>query len=145
MIFGRDCQIYDCDAHTREWYRQNLGYEQGSIAVKGGALNLQYKQIPPYMGYGTEEDSMGHVLSLQPKPPKLDMKKMFKQDMHILRFNSKMVSTEPDDESRSFIISFYCGDDTIQVYEVCDKNSGRIGGKFMERKKHRNPVTSAYY
>jgi hypothetical protein len=56
---------------------------------------------------------MGSVISLQPKPPKLDMKKIFKQDMHILRFNSKMVSTEPDDESRSFIISFYCGDDTI--------------------------------
>ena len=64
VVFGRTCQIYDCDAHTREWYRQNLGYEQGSIALKGGALNLQYKQIPPYMGYGTEEDSMGHVLSL---------------------------------------------------------------------------------
>lgn len=65
--------------------------------------------------------------------------------MHILRFNAKLVSTEPDDESRLFIISFYCGDDTIQVYETCDKNSGRIGGKFMERKKHNNPVTKAYY
>ena len=73
------------------------------------------------------------------------MQKMFKQDMHILRFNCKLVSTEPDDENREFIISFYCGDDTIQVYEVCDKNSGRIGGKFMERKKHKSPVTGSYY
>jgi hypothetical protein len=73
------------------------------------------------------------------------MKKMFKQDMHILRFDAKLISTEPDDESRKFIISFYCGDDTIQVYEVCDKNSGRIGGKFMERKKHQNLVNRDYY
>jgi hypothetical protein len=73
------------------------------------------------------------------------MKKMFKQDMHILRFESKLISTEPDDESRRFIVSFYCGDDTIQVYEVCDKNSGRIGGKFMERKKHSNPISNHYY
>jgi hypothetical protein len=73
------------------------------------------------------------------------MKKMFKQDMHVLRFESKLISTEPDDEARRFIISFYCGDDTIQVYEVCDKNSGRIGGKFMERKKHTNPVNRSYY
>lgn len=65
--------------------------------------------------------------------------------MHILRFNAKLVSTEPDDETREFIISFFCGDDTIQVYEVCDKNSGRIGGKFMERKKHKSPVTGGYY
>ena len=65
------------------------------------------------MGYGTEEDSMGSVIALQPKAPKFVMQKMFKQDMHILRFNAKLVSTEPDDESREFIISFYCGDDTI--------------------------------
>ena len=65
--------------------------------------------------------------------------------MHILRFNAKLVSTEPDDENREFIISVYCGDDTIQVYEVCDKNSGRIGGKFMERKRHNNPVTGNRY
>ena len=31
------------------------------------------------------------------------------------------------------------------MYEVCDKNSGRVGGKFMERKKHKNPVHMNYY
>jgi len=65
--------------------------------------------------------------------------------MHILRFNCKLVSTEPDDENRQFIISFFCGDDTILIYEVCDKNSGRIGGKFMDRKHHKNPVSGANY
>lgn len=82
---------------------------------------------------------------LKPKAPKVDMKKMFKQDMHVLRFEAVLVSTEPDDETRRFIISFYCGDDTIQIYEICDKNSGRIGGRFMERKKQTNPVTNRYY
>ena len=106
---------------------------------------MQYQPIPEHNGYGTEQDSMGSVISLQPKAPKMDMKKMFKQDMHILRFNAKLVSTEPDDENREFIISFYCGDDTIQVYEVCDKNSGRIGGKFMEKKNHKNPVSGKNY
>lgn len=43
VVFGRNCQIYDCDAHTRQWYKDNLGYDQGSIAVKGGAANLMYK------------------------------------------------------------------------------------------------------
>lgn len=33
--------------------------------------------------------------------------------MHILRFEATLISTEADDESRRFIISFYCGDDTI--------------------------------
>jgi EF-hand domain-containing protein 1 len=73
------------------------------------------------------------------------MKKMFKQDMHTLRFEASLVSTEPDDETRQFIISFYCGDDTVQIYEICDKNSGRMGGRFMERKKQTNPVNGKYY
>ena len=28
---------------------------------------------------------------------------------------------------------------------MCDKNSGRIGGRFMERKKQTNPVCQKYY
>lgn len=144
-IYGRNCQIFNCDNHTKAWYQQNLGITQQSVQLPAAPQNVQYSQIPPYNGFGNENDSMGSVIALQPKPPKCDMKKMFKQDMHILRFNAKLVSTEPDDENREFIISFYCGDDTIQVYEVCDKNSGRIGGKFMERKNHKNPVSGANY
>ena len=29
------------------------------------------------------------------------------------------------------MVSFFCGDDTIQVYQNADKNSGVWGGKFM--------------
>jgi Ca2+-binding EF-hand superfamily protein len=144
-VYGRKVMIYDCDAYTKAWYKANLNHDQVAIQLKKAQPNLMYEAVPPYNGYGKEEDSLGSVYSLQPKPPKVDMKKMFKQDMHILRFECKLISTEPDDESRKFIISFYCGDDTIQVYEVCDKNSGRMGGKFMERKKHKNPVGQIYY
>lgn len=56
-----------------------------------------------------------------------------------MRFDAKLLSTEPDDENRKFIVAFFCGDDTIEVFEVWDRNSGRIGGKFLERKKHKHP------
>lgn len=144
-IYGRECLIYDCDEHTKAWYKHVYGIDIVPIQLKKPRPNMMYQQTPPYNGYGIEEDSMGSVYSLQPKPPKKDMKKMFKQDMHILRFETKLISTEPDDENRKFIVMFYCGDDSIQVYEVCDKNSGRIGGKFMERKKHKNPISGDYY
>ena len=145
VIYGRDCKVYDCDEFTKSWYARELGITQMPEKLPTPAPVVQYQPVPPHNGYGTEQDSMGSVIALKPKAPKFDMKKMFKQDMHILRFNAKLVSTEPDDENREFIISFYCGDDTIQVYEVCDKNSGRIGGKFMERKQHKNPETQLMY
>ena len=144
-IFGRKCRIYDCDEHTRAWYRQNLGMEQVSQPLKSSAPALSYNPVPPSTGFGDDAQTMANVHALQPKKQKADMKKMFKQDMHILRFRARLVSTEPDDENREFIISFYCGDDTIQVYETCDKNSGRMGGKFMERKKHTNRANGKPY
>jgi hypothetical protein len=119
--------------------------EQVPINVDKPSKNLLYDPTPKYNGYGTLEDSLGSVHALDPKPPMKDEKKFFKMDMHVLRFDAKVISTEPDDETRKFIVSFYCGDDTIQVYEVCDRNSGRIGGKFLERKKHMNPVVDKYY
>jgi hypothetical protein len=122
-----------------------MGVTQIALKLAKARPNVTYQAIPAYNGYGTPEDSLGSVYALRPKPPKSDMKKLFKQDLHILRFEASLISTEPDDESRRFIISFYCGDDTVQVYEICDKNSGRVGGKFMERQKQTNPVNGKYY
>jgi hypothetical protein len=106
---------------------------------------LKYQQTPPYLAYGTAEDSMASVKALDPKPPKKDVQKIFKNDLHILRYECKLVSSNPDDEARNFILSFYCGDDTIQIYEIAERNSGRVGGKFMDRNKHVNPVNGKYY
>lgn len=41
-------------------------------------------------------------------------------------------------------MNFFCGDDTIQVYQETDKNSGVVGGKFLERKKHRSEKEGRY-
>jgi hypothetical protein len=144
-IYGRDVLLVSCDQYTTQWFKDNYGVEQVPLKVEKPNKNFKYNPTPQYNGYGTEEDSLGSVKALVPKAPKKNEQKIFKNDMHILRFEAKLVSTEPDDENRKFIISFYCGDDTIQVYEVCDRNSGRTGGKFIERKQFKNPVTGAYY
>jgi hypothetical protein len=113
VIYGRECLIYDCDDFTKSWYSANMGITQKPLKLAKGRPQVTYQAIPAYNGYGTPEDSLGSVFALKAKPPKVDMKKMFKQDMHVLRFECSLVSTEPDDETRKFIISFYCGDDTI--------------------------------
>lgn len=90
-----------------------MGIDQKPLKLAKARPMVTYQAIPAYNGYGTPEDSLGSVFSLNAKAPKVDMKKMFKQDMHVLRYEAQLVSTEPDDETRRFIISFYCGDDTI--------------------------------
>ena len=55
-----------------------------------------------------------------------------------------MISEVKDENNRNFILSFFCGDDTIQIYQNADKNSGIWGGKFLERKKHDHPTEQRY-
>ena len=87
---------------------------------------------------------MGSVFSLQPKPPKKDMTKLFTNDQYVLRFEARLISQNKDEHNRKFIVSFFCGDDTIQVYQNADKNSGIWGGKFLERKKHEHKSEGRY-
>ena len=90
--------------------------------------------IPPYNGYGSEEDSLLNVfyldISNKNKERYIDR---FKKDKHILRFLAKMISSNPSNEERGFLISFFCGDETMQIFEIAGKNSGRESGKFLER------------
>jgi len=71
--------------------------------------------IPPYNGYGIEEDTLGNVFSLNAKPPKKDVKKLFSQDQNVLRFEARLLSQSKDDNDRKFVVSFFCGNDTIMV------------------------------
>ena len=102
--------------------------------------------IPPYNGYGSEEDSLINVfyldISNKNKERYIDR---FKKDKHILRFLAKMISSNSANEERAFLISFFCGDETIQIFEIAGKNTGRQSGKFLERQRIKNPYTHKYY
>lgn len=144
-IYNRSCLIYDCDDFTKLWYKQNLGIDMEPIRMKKNPPQQVIHPIPPHIGYGTEEDSLLSVYYLTPMSKIRDMIKMFKQDKHIMRFYSKLISPIHSDPERNFIISVFCRDDTIQVYETSSKNSGRQASKFMERQKCKNPYTNIYY
>ena len=117
-----------------------------SIKIKTNPKQNIIHPIPPYNGYGTEEDSLLNVkyLNFQYKVHE-NYVNIFKRDKHILRFLSKLISPFPSDEERKFLLSFYCRDEAIQVYEIADRNSGRKSGKFYEKQRVKNPYTKEYY
>jgi hypothetical protein len=43
-----------------------------------------------------------------------------------------------EDMDRRFLISFFLCDDSIQVYEMANRNSGIWEGKFLERGQYKN-------
>ena len=117
-----------------------------SIKLKTNPKQNIIHPIPPHNGFGTEEDSMLNVkyLNFQYKVREYYADK-FKRDKHILRFLSKLISPIPSDDERSFLLSFYCRDEAIQIYEIAGRNSGRKSGKFYEKQRVKNPYTNKYY
>jgi hypothetical protein len=122
-----------------------MNIELTPVKIKKNPPQKIIHPIPPKNGIGSEEDTLLSVYALRPMAKIKDMNKMFKSDKHILRFKSKLISSVGSDEERNFLISFYCRDDTIMVYELAERNSGRQSCKFMERKKHKNPFTKKFY
>ncbi len=51
-------------------------------------------------------------------------------------------SVRQEDKDRRFIISYRLSDDMITIYEPPQRNSGILGGKFLERTKVRKPGSS---
>ena len=130
-VYSRDCLIYNCDQYTKAWYRKNLGVTQVAVPMKEEKPPKFVIKVPPYTGYGSIEDSLGSVYSLDPKPPKKNINKMFAEDQYILRFNCRLHSETKDLNDKTFILSFYCGNDTIEIYETSERNSGVMRGKFL--------------
>lgn len=101
-------------------------------------------QIPPHNGFGSEIDSLGNCYNLIPKPPKINMAKKFIYNRVILRFVCRKISSFPEDLLKRFLLSFYCGDDTLMLYVQTDRNSGILNGKYLERSRYKNDESGEY-
>ncbi|XP_077987330.1 EF-hand domain-containing family member C2-like [Glandiceps talaboti] len=144
-VWGRKYVLCDCDDFTKEYYSTKYGLANfAPIKYKGDPMPRQGKQWPPYNGFGSEEDSLCSCMGLLPKPPRRDFVKFMERDRHgldsnVLRYVARLDTTKPIDMDRRFIISYFLSDDTIAVFEPPQRNSGIIGGKFLERGRVKKP------
>ena len=102
------------------------------------------REIPPPTGYGNDEDSMGSVRKLRPTQPKRDLAKLNKMAGKTLGFMGRLISKAPADQARRFVIRYFLADDTIQVYETVQPNSGLVGGRFLNRMRNKRPDGKYY-
>uniref|UniRef100_A0A7S3GFT2 Uncharacterized protein n=1 Tax=Palpitomonas bilix TaxID=652834 RepID=A0A7S3GFT2_9EUKA len=140
-VFGRNFYIFDADTTTIEYYAVNFGIDQSPVQLDEEEQQQNIRaEVPPYNGFGSEEDSLGSYMFLIPKVPKKNYEKIMSNDRKILRFRCKLDTTKPEDVDRRFILSYYLSDDTFSMFEPPISNSGISGGKFLERKRVEKPV-----
>ncbi|XP_014194781.1 EF-hand domain-containing family member C2 isoform X2 [Haplochromis burtoni] len=144
-VWGRRVILADCDDFTKHYYRAKYGIEDFTpLQYKAPPAPKPPRPVPPYNGFGSEEDSLSFCQRLLPKPPRKDFQKFMAKDRYgldskVLNFQAKMITADPVDRERVFIISFYLSNDTISVFERPQKNSGVLGGKFLERGRVKKP------
>ncbi|XP_076806481.1 EF-hand domain-containing family member C2-like [Clavelina lepadiformis] len=144
-VWGRKLILCNCDDFTKEYYKTKFGIDNfDAIKYKGDQGMKMPRPIPPYNGFGSEEDSLCSCMGLIPKPPQRDFIKFMEKDRHglesnVLRFVTFMATDNPIDKDRKFIVSYFLSDDTIAVFEPPQRNSGIIGGKFLERGRVKKP------
>ncbi|XP_019732440.1 EF-hand domain-containing family member C2 [Hippocampus comes] len=144
-VWGRKVIIADCDDFTKDYYRYKYGIEDfNPVKYKAPVAPKPPKLVPPYNGFGSEEDSLSSCQRLLPKPPQKDLHKFMEHDRcglesNVLKYYAKMVTTSQVDSEREFIISFYLSDDSISVFERSQKNSGVLGGMFLARGRVKKP------
>ena len=144
FIYGRRFLIYDIDNFTKSFYYQNFGITDFTpIEVDEKGQPLPKMEIPPYNGYGSLEDSLQNVVNLIPEPAKKDYIKVMENDSTKLRYEAVMDSVHNEDAGRRFVLIYHVADDTMSIYETPTRNSGIIGGKFLEKSRIAKPGSIA--
>lgn len=146
-VYGRSLEVCGCDRFTKQYYMDTFGMQEGDFPLMEPASATNPPPMlppPPHNGYGTEEDSLGSFLFLTPKVPKKNFKKFMDNDGVKLRFLARFVNPSASDVNRRFVVTYYPNDDTLGIFEQFDRNSGFVGGKFLERQRVKNPNTNDY-
>jgi hypothetical protein len=148
VVYGRKLVLCAADKFTQNYYFDNFGLgpeDFPQLDMSEAAERVPRMLPPPHTGFGSEEDSLGSFLYLMPKVPKQDFKKLMENDGVCMRFMAKFVNPKPEDRERSFIVTFWLGDDTMSIFEKYERNSGFVGGKFLERSRVKNALTGEYF
>eukprot|EP01061_Rhynchopus_euleeides_P037946 TRINITY_DN65265_c0_g1_i1.p1 TRINITY_DN65265_c0_g1~~TRINITY_DN65265_c0_g1_i1.p1 ORF type:complete len:582 (+),score=236.42 TRINITY_DN65265_c0_g1_i1:147-1748(+) len=141
-VFGRRFQLISCDDFTKCYLREFHGRDDSEPIVVDSAPKTAAKPLPPpYNGYGDEDDSLGSWKNLVLKPPKKNVKQYIENSGAMLKFRMKIDTADPANEVRRFVLTYYLADDTVSIFEPAQRNSGIIGGKFLQRRKVKHSNT----
>ncbi|KAJ3415872.1 EF-hand domain-containing member C2 [Chytridiales sp. JEL 0842] len=142
---GRPFVICDCDEFTKEYYKEKYGVEEFDPVNIEDYEEADLDDMYPAPAAEGASSSASPPLIPSHEESKKDFKKMMMYDGVCLRFSAVLKTNKQVDRDRKFVVSLFPADDTISVFEPHLRNSGIIGGKFLEKARIKKPNVDAYY
>jgi len=146
QMLGNNFFICDADKFTRDYFDSKFGIVlREKVDVEIPRPEVPTSALPPYTGYGSEEDSMSSVLHLLPRPPKKDWRNIAQRE-RVLRFKAerRMLGNETEPSELSYVLVYYIQDDTISINATArqeNRNSGEYTGKYLLKGKYVDQLT----
>lgn len=133
-VFSRSFLLEDCDAFTRDYYLEKHGITQERFDPPNETAQeraLKWELFKPKLPNPPRDNQ-------QPKTSANDAK-FYQQKDAQLRFRARFHACPPGDVNagREFVVTYFLEDDTLSVYEPRVKNSGVVGGRFLDRGRFR--------
>lgn len=128
-VFERVFDIVDCDARTKQYYLETYGITQEPV------LPAPKPDVPEATDFAEDHGIFRRML--EPKAVKKSLQELERLDNKVLRFRAKLYRpTKVVDHHREFVVTFYLGDEHLAIYEPPQRNSGVMGGKFLDKGHH---------
>ncbi|KAI9343610.1 hypothetical protein BDR26DRAFT_858407 [Obelidium mucronatum] len=144
---GRPFVICDCDEFTKEYYREKYGLETFDPVRPEDYDEIPIEDPVQELAKQNRVESMVPNTASNNQAASSSEKKGFRKtyDGLFLRYLAVLKTTKQVDCDRKFVISLYLADDSISVFEPHQRNSGIMGGKFLEKGKIKKPDGVSFY
>lgn len=94
--YGRKIVLTDCDSFTRDYYAEKYGISEFiPLEIPDNKNEVpeiplpKFRELPPWNGFGSYEDSAQNCITVEPKPPHRDFKRFLQYDryyFHIMKY-----------------------------------------------------------
>ena len=119
--------VLDADLFTRGWFRDKFRVELGPKIDFPGGEAAEFTAIKDH-----ESRDIKDYSSILPSGD---------VDRVVLRCHCRLDNAPQDDVHRRFILSYSLLDNRVSIFEPHVKNSGIIGGRFLEKGSYTNSLT----
>ncbi|KPA80898.1 putative mitochondrial hypothetical protein [Leptomonas pyrrhocoris] len=128
-LYGRAVKIHDYNQFTKDYLAEKFGLTD--YTPLPGCVP------PPFMPPSSTRREISEEEKLAQHAEKREELRRHRFANSVVKFFARLDNGKPDDEVRRFVLTVYPADNTIAIFEPVIRNSGIVGGKFLQRQKVR--------